>query len=94
MKYPAENKHLVRFLFLESVDYLPRIHKRFKVTKQVLDQNKIKHLTYKVAGKTKLEQTFEVILLSSYVTYYMALLYHQDPSKIPYVDYFKKALGK
>ena len=51
-------------------------------------------VSYKVKGKTRLEQSFEVLLLGSYVSFYLALLNNLDPSPIPRVDYFKKELAK
>jgi len=45
-------------------------------------------------SKTKLEQFGELLVLSSYVSFYTALLGGIDPTAIPFVDFFKAQLKK
>lgn len=91
LAHPAELSKMI-FLFLESNLYDEKILKRFKVTKEVLEQYKISHVTYAPHGESKLEQSFDVLLFGSFVTYYLAMIYGVDPAPNPYVDYFKKRL--
>jgi glucose/mannose-6-phosphate isomerase len=94
LKHPSKAKELLTFLFLESEIYPERIKKRFKITEDVVDKNSYPYLTYKPASSSKLEQIFEVLTLSSYLSFYLAYLYEEDPSVIPWVDYFKEQLAK
>ena len=47
-----------------------------------------------MAADTKMGQVFELILLGSFITFYVGMLHDVDPSKIPWVDYFKEQLKK
>jgi len=91
---PVENKKNLVFLFLDSNLYHKRNQKRFEITAQVLDKNKISHVSYYLAEKDKLGQACESLVLGSYVSYYRALLDGIDPTDIPFVDFFKEQLSK
>ena len=91
LAHPEEAKKL-KYVFLESSLYDPKVQLRFQVTKEVLEQNKVGHLSYQVQGNSKLIQAFDALLFGSMTTYYLAMIYEVDPSPNPYVDYFKKRL--
>ncbi|MFH1412647.1 MAG: SIS domain-containing protein [bacterium] len=80
------------FLFFDSNLYSPRVQKRNSLTKEVVRRNKIKLINHKLNGRTKLEQSLEMLQLGSWVTLYLAELNNADPMKIPWVDWFKKQL--
>jgi glucose/mannose-6-phosphate isomerase len=94
MLYPKSNKKDIIFVLFESGLYHKRVQKRFAVTKKVLDKNKIKYLSYQCGSTDKLLQAGEVLVLSSYVSFYSAILEGIDPTAIPYVDFFKEELKK
>ena len=94
MLYPMSNRQDLIFLLIESGLYDKRIQKRFAITADVLDKNKIKNINYTCAEKTKLGQSLEILVLGSYVSFYSAMLQRIDPTAIPFVDYFKKQLAK
>ncbi|MFA6410034.1 MAG: SIS domain-containing protein [Candidatus Buchananbacteria bacterium] len=94
LKFPTTNKNNLFFLFFESKLYQPKNQIRYKITQKVVAKNKIKLFTYKLSAQTKLEQSFEMLLLGSYVSFYLAILNNLNPSKIPWVDYFKAELKK
>lgn len=87
------NKNIV-ILLLESDFYPDRIRKRLSLTREVVLKNNIEILSYKAIGKSKLGQSLELLLLGGYLTFYLALLYDQDPSVIPWVDFFKQKLAQ
>ncbi len=91
---PAVNKDVLKFLFLTSTDYSPRIAKRTKITKNVVSKQGIAVEEYQTTAKDKIAQALECVQFGAYVNYYMAMLYDLDPSKIPWVDYFKAELAK
>lgn len=89
---PQNNKNNLLFVFFESKLYHTRNQKRYKITKKVLDKNDINYFTYSCQEKDKLAQMCEVLVFSSYVSFYSAVLQEIDPSPIPWVDYFKKQM--
>src|SRR3989344_9303923 len=64
LKRPAGNKAL-KFLFLESNLYGDKIKARFKITKDVVKNNKIGYDSYQARGKTELEQVLNFLVFGS-----------------------------
>jgi len=91
---PKTNTDILTFLFLTSHLYSPRITKRISVTKDVIAQQHIGIEEFVPLSENKLVELFECVQFAGYVNYYMAMMYDLDPSKIPWVDYFKKQLAK
>ncbi len=94
MLWPKSNPRELFFVLLESALYDERVRQRFAVTKKILAKNKIKHLSYVCQGRSRLEQVWEVLVLLSYASFYVAMLEGIDPTAIPFVDYFKEELKK
>lgn len=92
LQFPVDNKNNLSFVLVESTFYDEHIKKRFAVTKEILKKNKIPLVSYVCRGKSRLAQVAETLVLSSYLSYYSALLEGVDPTAIPIVDYFKAAL--
>lgn len=91
---PGSNKTNLQFLFLLSKNYSDKIQKRMKITRDVVIKQGIASELFETTAKSTLAQAFECIQFGAYLNYYMALLYNLDPSKIPWVDYFKAELAK
>lgn len=92
LKFPKKHAEIASFVLLFSKLYSEPVQKRYRITKDVIEQNKIKTVWHELKGENKIEQTFYLMGLGSYVTMYLSALYGQDPTIIPYVDYFKKKL--
>src|SRR3990167_8591624 len=92
LKFPQKHGELAVFVLFFSRFYSESVQKRFQITKEVIEQNKIKTVWIELNGENKIEQTFYLMGLGSYMTMYLSALYEQDPAVIPYVDYFKKKL--
>ena len=92
LKHPNTFSRIALFLFFFSSLYSPPVKKRFLITKEIVEQNKIETAWYELRGKNKIEQVFELMGLGSFFTMYLASLYQENPASIPYVDYFKKRL--
>lgn len=92
LKNPADKKLFV--LFISSDFYSDDLKKRLELTKDVVDKNGVVFDEYKSDGTTKLSQVLNVLSFGGYLTLYLAFLYGQDPSLIPWVDYFKEQLGR
>lgn len=93
LKYPLSLREKAIFLLIESPHYYERILKRYPITNDVIEKNGYKALTYKTTSKTKLEEVVEILVLGSYISFYLAMLNGIDPSPIPWVDYFKAKLA-
>lgn len=91
---PKVNKDLLRFLFLDSPLYEEKIQKRMTITKDVVTKQGIAIESFSPSGKSRIAQALECIQFGAYVNYYMAMMSDLDPSKIPWVDYFKAELVK
>lgn len=91
LKHPAQIKEFIKFIFFESDLYSQRIAIRYPITKEVVEKNNVSALSYKLRGTTKLAQQFELLIFSSYVQFYLGRLYQEDPTQIPWVDYFKES---
>lgn len=91
---PKSNQKELAFVLLESNLYDPRVQKRYEITKKVLEKNGIYYLNYKCAERDALAQVCEVLVLGSFVSFYLAMLADIDPTAIPFVDFFKEELKK
>ena len=94
LKFPDSNKKDLVFFFIESDLYPERITKRYKITEDVVNKNKVDYVVYKPQGKDYLSQVFEMVQFGGYVNFYLSMLYGLDPAPIPWVDYFKVKLGQ
>ena len=92
LAYPIGNKRASAFIFFDSDLYHPRIQKRSYLTKQVVKKNNIKIIEHKLQGGAKLIQTFEMLQIGAWITYYLGMLNGVNPVNIPWVDWFKKRL--
>lgn len=92
--FPKDNQDKLFVIVFESNLYSPKIKKRVEITKDVLKKNNLHFSVYKLRGETSLSQMLEILQWGGYVTFYLGMLNGVDPSKIPWVDYFKKELAK
>ena len=91
---PKVNNKNLFFIFFNSKLYDKRNQIRYKITQKVLKKNKINFIEYNLISKTKFLQSFEMLILGSYASFYLAMLNNINPSPIPFVDFFKEELGK
>lgn len=91
LKNPADKK--LKILCINSNLYSDKLLKRIELTKDVVSKNNIEFVSYDPKGSTKLAQVLEILSFGGYVSLYLALIYGQDPSVIPWVDYFKEKLS-
>lgn len=92
LKYPSDKK--MKVLFINSNLYSPLIKKRLELTKDVISKNNIEWLEYSPTGSNITSQMLNVLSFGGYITFYLGILCGQDPSLIPWVDYFKEMLKK
>lgn len=94
LSFPTAIKENIRFIFVNSGLYHPRVQVRFPLTREVAEQAGFHCETIQAVTKTKMEQVWEVIQLGAYTNFYLAILNGIDPAPIPTVDWFKEKLGK
>lgn len=92
LKNPSDKKLIA--VFINSALYSDKLKKRLQLTQDVVEKNGIPFIEYTPAGSTKLSQVLNTLSFGGYLTFYLAMLYGQDPSVIPWVDYFKQQLEK
>lgn len=92
LKNPADKNLVV--LIINSGLYPDKIKTRITLTEDVVKQNNIPVLISQPQGTTPLTQVLETLMWGGYLSFYLAMLYGQDPSLIPWVDYFKEQLAK
>ncbi len=94
LKFPESNSSDLLYVSVQSGLYDAHNQKRILLTQQVLEKHKIEFKEFSLTRSTKLEQAFELLMLGSYTSYYLALLNNQNPTPIPWVDWFKSELKK
>ena len=92
LSFPRSNAGHLAFVFFDSRLYFPLNQKRLRITRDVAAKNKIKSFYYRLSGPDKLSQVLEMLVFGSYASFYLAVLNNVNPSKIPWVDYFKAKL--
>lgn len=94
LQFPQSFKDKALFLFYQSTLYDKRNQIRYGITKEVIEKNNYQVLEHQCQGKDKIQQAFNTIIFNAYVSFYLGMLNNVDPSKIPWVDYFKAELKK
>lgn len=92
LRFPAKRSPLFG-IFIDSERYDKRNRRRIEITKRVFEKNRVRSEIIEFNGRTKLEEAVASLTFSGYMTYWLALINKIDPSKIPWVDYFKAELG-
>jgi len=94
LRFPKSNRRNLLFIFFESKSYLKKNQIRFAVTKKVVAKNHVSAFSYALTTKGKLAQSLEMLVFGSYASFYLAALYGINPSKIPWVNFFKAELKR
>jgi glucose/mannose-6-phosphate isomerase len=86
-----KNKNFHVFILRDSADH-PRILKRMKLTAEILKERGIGVDIIEIRGKDVLFKIFSNLLLSDWVSYYLALERKIDPVPVKIVEEFKKKI--
>ncbi|MFH1822587.1 MAG: SIS domain-containing protein, partial [Patescibacteria group bacterium] len=92
--YPQSFSKSAMFIFINSNLYFKRNQLRMKLTQEVAKKNKAATAMMKFTSENKLRQVMALLSWGGYYSFYLAMVNKVDPSLIPWVDYFKKQLGK
>lgn len=94
LKFPSKAREILHFLFYKSELYRKEVKIRHDLTEDVIEKNGYQYTIFQPISKTKVTQVFESLTFGSFVSFYLAALYEVDPSKVPWVDYFKERISK
>lgn len=94
LQFPDSNEHNLLFITAHSKLYNSGNQKRMTLTEQVIEKNHCAAQPINLTSATPLTQAFELLVLGSYASYYLALLNNQNPTPNPWVDWFKAELKK
>lgn len=92
--FPKKARELLTFFFIESNKYSPEVIKRYPITAEVIEKNGYPTLSYQTLSEDKYCEIFEILVLCSFISYYLAMENDIDPTPIPWVDYFKEKLSR
>lgn len=90
--HPRESRRLLRWVGVEPSSGVMRT--RYRLTKKIIEQHRMRWIDIRLTGKSKLEQSLELLSLSYFSSYYLGLEHRENPSLTPWVDYFKRRLAK
>ncbi len=93
-EFPAEMAARVFIVLLRSPSLHPRILTRYRLTADILARAGIEHQFVESEGATPLGQLMSLVLFGDYVSYYLALLYHTDPTPVKTIDALKAQLAQ
>lgn len=79
-------------LMLRGKSDLPRNQKRMRLTADILKKKRMAVDFVEINGKDNLSKVFSNLLLSDWVSYYLALSYRVDPTPVKVVEDFKQRL--
>lgn len=86
---PIGKYHVI--IFKDQDDH-PRILRRMEVTTKLYEEKGLKATTINMEGKSVLEKIYNSLMLSDWISYYIALSIGQDPTPVDMVEDFKKML--
>lgn len=91
---PDEAIDRLRVVFLRSPALHPRVLLRYDATADALTAAGVAHQTVTARGGSPLAQALSVIHLGDMVTFYLALLYGEDPSPVKAIVALKERLAR
>ncbi len=85
------NKNM--YLFFESQFNNERVKLRYKITKDILDEQSLKYLTYSLKGSNVFVSLLELAHYCAWLGFYLSILDDTDPGPEPWILKLKSALA-
>jgi glucose/mannose-6-phosphate isomerase len=82
-----------KYLFFESHFSNERVKLRYKITKNILDEQNLSYLTYELKGTSIFVQLLELPHFCAWVGFYISILDNTDPGPEPWILKLKSALA-
>ena len=86
-----DNKNLI-VIWLKDKDDISQIKKRISITKKILENSNIVNKILEVSGKNFTERFLKLIILTDWISYYLAILNNIDPSPVEKIQKLKELL--
>ncbi|MCL5257488.1 MAG: bifunctional phosphoglucose/phosphomannose isomerase, partial [Chloroflexi bacterium] len=93
-EHPQALASQIVVIMLKSSLNEPRNLTRFAVTESILDKRGIEHVAIEARGDNPLANMMTSILFGDYTSYYLSLLYRQNPTPVDIISYLKDELAK
>jgi len=93
-QFPEELSRQMFVVMLRSARLNRRLQLRYEITGELLTQAGVGHDIVDARGESPLAQMMSLVLFGDYVSYYLALLYHTDPTPIAAIELIKQELQK
>jgi glucose/mannose-6-phosphate isomerase len=93
-RYPPSLREQLFVLMLRCPSLHPRTLIRYKITGELLEQQKIQYQILDSDGINPLKHIMSLVFLGDWVSYYLAILIGVDPTPVPEIDFLKKRLSK
>lgn len=81
------------YVFFESQFNNERVKLRYKITKDILDEQNLKHLTYNLKGSNVFVELLEFAHYCAWLGFYLSILDNTDPGPEPWILKLKSALA-
>lgn len=94
LQLPKEVIKRVKVLLFNSNLYSSAIKARYVATEKILKKKQINYIEYALENSNQLLSSLEALSFGSWFSFYLSQVNHQDPTKIPWVNYFKAQLAK
>jgi len=91
---PADQLRELYVLFLRDKGDHRRVQQRMDLTKQIIAGHTAQVTEVWSEGVSLLTRMFSLVYLGDWVSYYLAILYGEDPTPVKVIDSLKEELGK
>lgn len=81
-------------IFLKDQEDGEKIAKRIQITSQILGERTQEAIEVESVGKSRLARLFSLVYLGDFVTCYLPILGHVDPTPVAIIDLFKEKMGQ
>lgn len=81
-------------VILKDKEDHPRIQRRMKIVKEIIEKLKVEVIEEESAGENLLSRMFSLIQLGDFTSFSLAILNEEDPSPVKVIDYLKNELSK
>ena len=86
-----DNENLI-VIWLKDKDDISQIEKRISITKKILENSNIVNKILEVSGENFTERFLKFIILTDWISYYLAILNKIDPSPVEKIQKIKRAI--
>lgn len=83
-----------RYIFFESNYNHERVILRYKITKQIFDEQGLKYVSLPLKSASKLGQALEIVWFSAYIGYGLSIMDNDDPGPEPWILKLKDSLSQ